>query len=286
MSRPRTDRTSLAGMASWALGWSFINNMTAKLGTLAIGVILARLLGPHAFGTVAVALVAMLAVLSFNELGVSLAIVRWEGDPADIAPTVATISVLSSAVIYVGCFFGAPAFASAMGAPAAAGVIRVLALNVVIDGIVATPAALIQRYFRQDRKMIADQVNSWLGAAVSVGLAWNGLGAISLAIGRISGAAAAGILFVAFSPQPLRFGFDRAKARALFRFGMPLAGASIIVFAVTNVDQLVVGHLLGATALGFYALALNLASWPVNMFSLPVRSVAPAVFSRLQHDRA
>jgi O-antigen/teichoic acid export membrane protein len=285
MSRARTDRSSLAGVASWALGWSFVNNMTAKLGTLAIGVILARLLGPHAFGTFAVALVAMLAVLSFNELGVSLAIVRWEGDPADIAPTVATISVLSSVVIYVACFFAAPAFASAMGAPAAAGVIRVLALNVVIDGIVATPAALIQRYFRQDRKMIADQVNSWLGAAVSVGLAWNGFGAMSLAVGRISGAVAAGILFVAFSPQPLRFGFDRARARALFRFGMPLAGASIVVFAVTNVDQLVVGHMLGATALGFYALALNLASWPVSMFSLPVRSVAPAVFSRLQHDR-
>jgi O-antigen/teichoic acid export membrane protein len=285
MSRPRADSTSLAGMASWALGWSFINNMTARLGTLAIGVILARLLGPHSFGTFAVALVAMLAVLSFNELGVSLAIVRWQGDPADIAPTVATISVLSSVIIYVGCFFGAPAFASALSAPAATGVIRILAINVVIDGIVATPAALIQRYFRQDRKMIADQVNSWLGAAVSVGLAWNGLGAVSLAIGRISGAAAAGVLFVIFSPQPLRFGFDRAKARALFRFGMPLAGASIVVFAVTNVDQLVVGRLLGTTALGFYALALNLASWPVNMFSLPVRSVAPAVFSRLQHDR-
>src|SRR5258708_13609607 len=147
MSRSRTDRTSLAGMASWALGWSFINNMTAKLGTLAIGVILARLLGPHAFGTVAVALVAMLAVLSFNELGVSLAIVRWEGDPADIAPTVATISVLSSVVIYVGCFFGAPAFASAMGAPEAADVIRVLALNVLIDGHPPPPPALIHRTF-------------------------------------------------------------------------------------------------------------------------------------------
>src|SRR5258708_12990130 len=162
MSRPRTDRTSLAGMASWALGWSFINNMTAKLGTLAIGVILARMLGPHAFGTFAVALVAMLAVLSFNELGVSLAIVRWEGDPADIAPTVATISVLSSVVIYAGCFFGAPAFASAMGAPAAAGVIRVLAINVVIDGIVATPAALIQRYFPHPPKTIPHHVNRCL----------------------------------------------------------------------------------------------------------------------------
>ncbi len=45
-----------------------------------------------------------------------------------------------------------------------------------------------------------------------------------------------------------------------------------------------VGHILGATALGYYVLAWNLASWPVNMFSQPVRNVAPALFSRLQHD--
>ena len=272
-------------MASMALGWSFFNNAFARFGTLAIGIALARLLGPHQFGTFAVALLALLALLSFNELGVSLAIVRWEGDPREIAPTVTTISVLSSVVIYAGAFLAAPAFAKAMGAPAAASVIRILGLNIVIDGVVATPAALMQRFFRQDRKIIADQVNCWLGAAVSILLAWRGFGAMSLAIGRMAGALASGVLFVVFSPEPLRFGFDREKARALFNFGMPLAAASIVVFAVTNVDQLVVGRMLGATALGFYALAFNLSSWPVSMFSLPVRSVAPAVFSRLQADR-
>jgi O-antigen/teichoic acid export membrane protein len=284
--RSRTEKGSLAGLASRALGWSFASNMIARLGTLPLGVVLARLLGPHAFGTFAVALVALVAILSFNDLSVSLAIVRWPGDPAKIAPTVATLSVAASLVIYGGCFLAAPAFASAMGAPAATGVIRVLSLNVIVDGLVATPAALMQRQFRQDRKMIADQVNNWLGVAVSIGLAWSGFGAMSLAVGRMSGAVASAILFLAFSPEPVRFGFDRAQAAALLKFGLPLAGSSIIVFAVTNVDQLVVGHLLGATALGCYALAVNLASWPVNMFSLPARSVAPAVFSRLQHDRA
>jgi PST family polysaccharide transporter len=132
--------------------------------------------------------------------------------------------------------------------------------------------------------MIADQVNGWLGALVSIGLAWARLGAMSLAVGRITGAVAAAVLYIAFSPEPLRFGFDRASARELLRYGMPLAGSTIVVFAVTNVDQLVVGRVLGATALGFYALALNLATWPVTMFSLPVRNVAPAAFARLQHD--
>src|SRR3984893_4892376 len=279
------DQGTLAGRASRALGWNFTSNALGRLGTMGVGIVLARLLGPHAFGTYAVAWVALLAVLSFNDLSVGLAIVRWPGDPAEIAPTVATISVVSSVAVYVGCFVGAPPYTAAMGAPAATGVIRVLALSVILDGVTATPVALLERHFRQDRKMIADQVNNWLGAAVSVGLAWAGLGAMSLALGRITGAVAACGLYVAFAPEPLRFGFDRARARALLRYGTPLAGSAIIVFAVTNVDQLVVGRMLGATALGFYVLAANLAAWPVTIFSRPVRSVAPATFSRLQHDR-
>jgi PST family polysaccharide transporter len=143
---------------------------------------------------------------------------------------------------------------------------------------------LLQRHFRQDRKMIADQVNNWLGAVVSIALAVVGWGAMSLAVGRIAGSLASGVLFVIFSPEPLRFGFDPGAARRLLRFGLPLAGSSVIVFAVANVDQLVVGNVLGATALGFYVLAFNLSQWPVSVFSQPVRSVAPAAFARLQDD--
>ena len=279
-----TEKTALAATAARALGWTFISNALSKLGTVGIGVVLARMLGPHAFGTYAVAWVALLAVLSLNDLSVSLAIVRWPGDPAEIAPTVTTIAVTLSFAMYAVCFFGAPRYASAMGAPAAAGVIRVLALSVVLDGLVCTPVGLLDRSFRQDRRMIADQVNSWLGALVSIGLAWAGLGAMSLAVGRIAGAAVAASLYITFSPEPLRFGFDRASARALLRYGTPLAGSTVVMFAVTNVDQFVVGRLLGPTALGFYVLALNLATWPVIMFSQPVRNVAPAAFARLQHD--
>jgi PST family polysaccharide transporter len=259
--------------------------MVARFSTLGIGVTLARILGPHEFGSFAVAMVALLALLSFNELGVSLAIVRWEGEPSEIAPTVMTISVVSSVIIYVGCFLGAPSFATAMGAPAAANVIRVLAINVIFDGLCSTPVALMQRYFNQKRKMIADQANNWVGTGMSIALALMHFGAMSLAIGRISGATAAAIIFIRYSPEPIRFGFDPALARKLIRFGMPLAGASIVVFAVQNADQFIVGRVLGATALGFYALAFNLSSWPLNIFSMPIRTVGPALFSRLQHDR-
>jgi O-antigen/teichoic acid export membrane protein len=274
----------LAQKATRAFGWSFLNTVVSRLGTVVIGVVLARLLGPESFGTFAVATVAMLAMLSFNELGVSLAIVRWKDDPAGIAPTVNSISVLCSLLLFGVVVLTAPSFASAMGDPEATNVVRLMSVAIVINGAVAGPAALLQREFKQGRRMAIDQVNTWLGAVVSLGLALTGLGAMSLAIGRIAGSLVSGVMFLIWSPLPYRFGFNPPIARALLRFGLPLAGASMIVFAVGYADQLVTGAILGSTALGFYVLAFSLSSWPVSIFSQPLRSVAPAAFARLQDD--
>lgn len=275
---------SPVGRASRALGWSFANTVASRLGTLAIGVVLARVLGPSSFGVFAIAMVALLAILSFNELGVSLAIVRWPEEPRGIAPTVNTIAVATSALLTAAMVAVAPWVSAALGDVRAAPVVQVLAVSILINGMVATPAAMLQREFMSRQRMIADQLNSWLGAGVSLVLALSGWGAMSLAAGRIVGSVVAAIVIFRWSPVPYRFGWDPTVARHLFSFGLPLAASSIVVFASGYADQVVVGATLGATALGFYALAFNLASWPVSIFSQPLRQVAPAAFARLQHE--
>ncbi|GGF90397.1 lipopolysaccharide biosynthesis protein [Rhodococcoides trifolii] len=277
---PRTD--DLGTRAGRALGWSLANTALARLGTVGIGIALARLLGPTAFGTFAVATVALLAVLSFNELGISLAIVRWPGDPHTIAPTVATLSVATSSILFVGTWFTAPVFATAMGEPSATPVVRLMCVCIVLNGLVAAPAALMQREFMQKQRMIIDQLGVWVGAGVSIALAVMGTGAMSLAVGRIAASVLSAVLFVHFAPNHLRFGFEPALLRPLLRFGLPLAGASAVVFVASYADQIVAGSALGATELGFYVLAFNLASWPIALFSGPLRSVAPAMLARLQ----
>ena len=273
---------SLSLRAGRALGLNVLNTFAFRLGTFAVGVALARILGPEEFGTFAVALVALLAVLSFNELGVSLAIVRWPESPDEISPTVATLSTLSSLAISIVAVALAPRFCALMGAPQATDVVRLLCVTVVISGAVVTPAALMQREFRAGQRMIVDQVSAWLGGLVSIGTALMGMGAMSLGVGRLAGALAGAVLLCHYAP--FHFGFDRDVARRLLNFGLPLAGSSIVVFGVTFIDQLLVGAFLGPVALGFYVLAFNASSWPLNLFSKPVREVSPAAFARLQHD--
>lgn len=275
---------SVTRRASRAFGWSFGNSIAARLGTLAIGIALARVLGPDEFGIFAIATVTLLAVLSFNELGVSLAVIRWRDAPATIAPTINTIAVVSSAVLTAAMFFGAPWISTMLGDVKATPVVQVLAVSILLNGLVATPAAILQREFMQKQRTIADQVNTWLGAGLSLVLALFGWGAMSLAIGRLVATIVFGILIIYWSPVPYRFGWDRAIVGRLFRFGLPLAASSIVVFASGYADQMIVGSMLGAQALGFYVLAFNLASWPVSIFSQPLRAVAPAAFSALKSE--
>ena len=271
-----------AGPGSAVL-WSFVNTAAGRFGTLAIGIALARLLGPTEFGTFAIALVALMAILSFNELGVSLAIVRWSDEPEQIAPTVNSISVGMSLVLTCAMVLAAPSFANAMGDPGAAVLVQLLSLCVLINGVVATPAAILQRNFRQDQRLWADQVNVWVGAGLSIGLAVAGVGAAALVIGRLVGSALSAVLLLYFAPVPYRFGWAPPQAKRLLAFGVPLAGSSIIVFLIGFLDQLVVGHRLGPAELGAYVLAANLAGWPVSLFSGPLRSVAPPLFAGMRH---
>ncbi len=120
-----------------------------RSGTLGIGIVLARVLGPESFGTFAVALVALMAVLSFNELGVSAGDRPLAWRPVqDRRPPSIRISVAGSGLFCAGAFFAAPAFTAAMGDPEATDVVRILILSVFVNGVVAisgsAPAARLQ----------------------------------------------------------------------------------------------------------------------------------------------
>jgi len=264
------------------LWWVFANTASASGGTLLIGLALARMIGPREFGTLAVAVVALLAIQSLNHFGASQAPLAWRGDPGQIAATITTLSLVSSAAIYAGCYAAAPAFAKVMGAPAAAPVIRTLALSVIIGAVGAAPAAMLQRRSPRALKVLVDQADNWIGVGVTVGLAATGHGLMSLAWGRIAGSAVSTSLLIMFAPQGVRIGFRPTRAPKMLGAWLSRAGSQVLVFAVTNADLIVVGRLLPTRDLGWYLLAVCLASWPVTLCSQPVRDIAPAVFERFR----
>ncbi len=264
-----------------ALWWSVANNVVGRVGTTLIGIVLARILTPEDYGLYAVALVVLNILLSMNELGVSLAIVRRPGDVSAIAPTVATLSLASSLVLWLAIFLAAPAIAGALGVAEATAIVRVLSLSILIDALTAVPAALMTRDFMQKERLIVDAAGFVTTSAVAVALAVGGAGPWALVWGALIGNVINGAFIIRFAPHRYGFGFRPQVARDLLGFGLPLAGASLLIIALLEIDYIVIGAELGAVSLGFYLLAFNLSTWPVNMFSAPARRISLPLFARL-----
>lgn len=284
--RPNSESTtsSIGRAAGRGLRWSLIGAASTRLGGLALGMVLARLLTPEDFGLFAIALSAMYFVMHVNDVGLISATVHWRGRLEQMAPTATTLALAFSVAIYGVFWVLAPAFASLAGSREAAPVVRLLTTMILIDGVTAVRAGSLLRTFQQNRITIANLLGLFANAAVAISLALHGVGAMSFASGQVAGAVITGGFVLWFARMPWRFGFDRAIARRLLHFGLPLAIALGVESVLLNVDYVLVGRIMGTTALGFYLLAFNVSSWAPGVIGTAIRWVSIPSFSRLSEQ--
>jgi O-antigen/teichoic acid export membrane protein len=262
--------------------WSMLNSIVLSVAGILIGAVLARtVFGPPAWGLYAISQAILVVLLSVNELGVSAAIIRWEGDVRSFARTVVTLSLIASTLMYVALYAISPFATRLLGIPGATPMLRVLCICVIIDALCAVPIALLNREFAQGRRMLVDCLNFGVRASVTLWLAYTGHGVISLAWGALAGSVVALIVSNAVAPFFVMPGWDNWQARRLLRFGLPLAGANLFGLAVLNIDSAIVAVTLGPAMLGLYQLAFGISSAPVGVIAMVVQRVSYAGFSRV-----
>lgn len=272
---------SIHRQAGRGLRWSLFGTMAMKVGSFAMGLVLARLLAPAEFGTYAIALAATNILMSVNDVGLIAATVQWRGKLAEMAPTATTMAAGFAAAAYGLSWLAAPWFAAVAGDRAAAPVVRLLALVVLIDGLTAVRSAALMRGFRQDKLILANSGGLVTNAVIAITLAAGGAGALSFAWGQVAGACLTGALVFGFARLPARVGFDRRIAARLLRFGLPLTASLGVEALIMNVQFMIIGGLAGPVALGYFLLAFNVASWAQSILGTAIRYVSVAGFSRL-----
>jgi O-antigen/teichoic acid export membrane protein len=275
--------STLGDRARSGMAWSLLNSVASRLLTATASLVIARIVSPAEFGTYTAAVLVMTIALSMNEIGLSVAVIRWKGSVERIAPTAVSGALASSAAWSAAMFLAAPAIAAMLNAPQATIAIRVLAVAVLLDGVSTIPNALLMRAFQQQRRAAAGIVGFLAGTPIGIYLAGD-YGASGLAVGLLIANLVTTVLTLWLAPSRPRPGWSREDARRLIDLGLPAALTSMLLLAIVNVDSIVVSRVLGVAALGFYALAFNVANWPWRLLSMAIRQVALPAFSRLSDD--
>lgn len=264
--------------------WSSLGQAGAQVVQFLTTLVLARLLVPQDLGVVAMANTVTLLVGTVNQLGISPSLVQRKELSEELLSSAfwlnIAVGIVLGAVTYlvaepVGRFYG-----NALVAP----ILAWLAVTFPITATKVVHTAMLTRALRYRALFVATAAEVVVNGVVSVTLACIGWGVWSVVAGRIVGlVVGTGVTFFLHIWRP-KFYASLERMRELMRFGLFAMGVSFLSYFISVVDNIVVGHYLGAAALGFYALAYNIVTLPQKRLSSVIAGVAFPILSRIQDD--
>lgn len=268
-----------------ALRWNYLGNGLRVLAQFAVGVVLARLLGPEAFGTVAMAGLVVGVGALVSDLGLGVVVVqRLVLSDFDLR-WVFTMQVASGALLTTAGVAAAGPLAAWFHAPGAAPVFMAMSSMFLLQSFGLTPLALRRRALDFRGAQLVG-VASYLGGYLLVGLPLALLdhGAWSLAWAQIVQSALSSALALRGWRRSLR-PLWRPPSHGLLAFGARVVGANLTSWLLANADGVVIGRLLGVAALGTYGRAMAVVLSPLTALTASLQGVLFAASSRHQADR-
>jgi PST family polysaccharide transporter len=254
--------------------------------SLATTVFLARVLVPADFGVVAIANLMLALVGPFYDSGLSAAFVARRGAVRAYAATLAWSTPVSGALAWGAVVLAAPLVGWAFATPAVVPVMRVLGAGLVLRGIAAAPLAILSKELAFRSRSGAVVTGIVVEAAVSIALAASGHGLWALVGGQLAGAAAVAVMAWTIVPWRPRARFSRARLRRLWRYGRHMTAGNLLGFLGSYLDNILVGRLLGAGALGLYGAAFRWGRLPGLALGAVLGPVAFPTYVLVRDDPA
>jgi O-antigen/teichoic acid export membrane protein len=132
---------------------------------------------------------------------------------------------------------------------------------------------------------IRQMVAALAGAGAAVAIAVSGGGAWAIIGQQVVVVAVATILMWVVTPWRPTATFSRESLADLGTFGGHVFGSRLILYLNRNADNLLIGRVLGPSALGAYSLAYNVILMPFSQVAGPLEQLLYPAFSRLQDER-
>jgi O-antigen/teichoic acid export membrane protein len=253
-------------------------NGLATLSTL----VLAWYLAPSDFGIVALASSMLVIITTVTELSLGQALIRHKAPEDSHFSAVWTMNVTRGLVLCL--IFAACAYPVSVlyKEPRLFGVMLALGFSVLLTGLGNPRLIMLQRdlIFWQEFALSVSQKLTGLITAVTIAVIYHSYWAlVASALVAQSTRAIASYFVLPFRP---RITFQHL--RELFSFSLWLTAGQVVNTINWRFDQLVIGKVLGGTALGYYTYGDDLAKLPTSEVTAPLTQTIFPSFSTIRHD--
>ncbi len=278
------ERPSARGAGS-AITWKAAQLGGTKLVFLIRILVLARLLSPDDFGLLAIATVAIGVSSRLTDLGMIPALVQSESTEERLYDVAWTVGMVRAVAIGVVVYLSAPLVADLFSDARAASLMRVLALQPMLEAVASIRVVDFIRKLNFRSVTLIRLPAAVSNTVVAIALAPS-FGVWALVAGALAGPATSLVLSYVLAPYRPRISFDREAAQSLIRFGRWILLAGVTALVASTTLRFVISRQLGTVELGLYYLAASLAFLPSEIMSQVVGDVTFPMYSRLQDAQA
>ena len=263
--------------------WSAINSFVPTLLNSIVFIVTSRYLLPHDFGIIALAVSVISLISALAPAALGEALIQQLHIRKSHLDTVFWICTGFSLFLYGLLVALAPIIATKIGQQTVAVFLPVIGLKLLFDLLAVVPNALIARAMTFRLIAMRTIIATIISSAICISLLIYGYGIWALAFSQLTVSAVSCI--VAFLGAKWKPGLEYSnKALSdLFKYGLFASGNNFL--QVMNLDQLIIGSVLGPAALGIFNFSRRLFQILNDVIAGALTSVSHALLSSLQKEK-
>lgn len=265
--------------------WRFLERFGAQGITFIVSLVLARVLDPSVYGTVALVTVITSILQVFVDSGLGTALIqKKDTDDIDYS-TVFYFNLFFSIVLYILLFILAPIIANLYKNTELVPVIRVIGIIVLIAGV----KNILQAYVSKNllfKKFFFATLGGTIGAGfLGIWMAYHGYGVWALVAQYIFNATVDTIiLWITVGWRPTK-AFSIARLKQLFAYGWKLLVSTLLDRIWAQMRQLIIGVKYSTEDLAYYNKGHEFPDYATTAINSSIDSVLLPVMSSAQENK-
>lgn len=265
--------------------WRLMERMGAQVVSFVVSIVLARILDPNAYGTVALITVFTTIMQVFVDSGLGNALIqKKDADDTDFS-TVFYVNIVFCCSLYAIMWVASPLIAGFYKDPLLVPYIRVLSLTIVVSGIKNVQQAYVSRNMLF-KKFFFATLGGTIGAAViGITMALKGFGVWALIAQQLFNLTVDTlILWITVPWRPKRL-FSLERLGSMFSYGWKLLVSTLLDTGYNNLRQLLIGRVYSRVDLAFYNQGDKFPAIIINNINSSIDSVLLPAMSHDQDDK-
>ena len=277
--------TSIKKEVAKGVFWIAVAKYSGIVVQLLISAILARLIAPAAFGTIAVAMVILYFLNILSDIGIGAAVVQFK------QLTKEHLNSLFTLTIYIGILLAALLYVSSSHISSYYGdltlerVCQMMSLVILFNSLNVVPNALMRKDKRFRTIALRTLFFQVVSGSIAVWGAFHGWGIYALLVSPIL--TAIGVFVVNYYCYPLcpvlkvsRESVNTVASYSVFQFAF-----SFCNYFSRNLDKLIIGKFFSLTQLGYYDKSYHLMQLPLQNITFVIEPVLHPILSTLQDNK-